>query len=68
MCDINFCTPDIHEQGGCTDLVDMTANELDDDAVALMLVAVQRDNLELCMKQAIRRYVRLCTGTRMRRV
>ena len=32
----------------------MTANALSDDAVTLMLVAVQRDNLELSIKQAIR--------------
>ena len=38
----------------CADLIDLTANQLSDSAVALMLVAVQRDNLELSIKQAIR--------------
>jgi len=38
----------------------MTANELGDDVVALMLVAAQRDNLELSITQAVRRYVRIC--------
>jgi len=58
----------MHKQGRCTDLIEMTANELGDDVVALMLVAVQRESLELSMKQAIRRYVRMCTRTRMKRV
>ena len=38
----------------CTDLIEITANALSGDAVALMLVAVQRDNLELSINQAIR--------------
>ena len=37
----------------CAGLIEMTANALSDDAVALMLVAVQRDNLELSIKQAV---------------
>jgi hypothetical protein len=32
----------------------MTANSLHDDVVALMLLAVQKDNLELSIKQAIK--------------
>jgi len=39
----------------CLGLIEMTANALSDSAVALMLVAVQRDNLELSIKQAVRR-------------
>jgi len=39
----------------CAGLVEITANALSDGAVALMLVAVQRDNLELGIKQAVRR-------------
>jgi len=39
----------------CAGLIEMTANALSDGAVALMLVAVQRDNLELSIKQAVRR-------------
>jgi hypothetical protein len=38
----------------CADLIDLTANQLSGSAVALMLLAVQRDNLELSIKQAIR--------------
>ena len=37
----------------CTDLIEVTANALSEDVVALMLMAVQRDNLELSIKQAI---------------
>jgi len=66
MYHINFCTSEMHKHGRCTDLIEITANGLGDDVVALMLVAVQRDNLELSMKRAIIRYVRMFTGTRKR--
>ena len=39
----------------CTALIDITANALSRDVVGLMLVAVQKDNLELSVKQAITR-------------
>jgi hypothetical protein len=58
----------MHKQGQCTDLIDKTANELGDDVVTLMLVAVQRGNLELSVTEAIRRYVRVCIATEIRRV
>jgi len=38
----------------CAGLIEQTANALSDGVVALMLVAVQRDNLELGINQAIR--------------
>ena len=38
----------------CAELIEMTAKALSSRAVALMLVAVQRDNLELSITQAIR--------------
>jgi hypothetical protein len=38
----------------CTDLIEMTANALSDEIVALMLLAVQKDNLEPNINQAIR--------------
>ena len=37
----------------CTNLIDATANALSVGVVAIMLMAVQRDNLELSVKQAI---------------
>ena len=39
----------------CDDLVEKTAAALNEDTVALMLLAVQRDNLELSVKIALRR-------------
>lgn len=39
----------------CTDLIEVTANALSRDVVALMLMSVQRDNLELSVRQAIER-------------
>ena len=44
----------MHQPGGrCTDLIDATANALSAGVVYLMLMAVQRDNLELSVKHAI---------------
>ena len=37
----------------CTDLIKLTANSLSGDIVALMLVAVQKDNLEMSISHAI---------------
>ena len=37
----------------CDDLIKKTAATLDDDIVALMLLAVQRSNLELSVKIAL---------------
>jgi len=39
----------------CADLIEMTANSLGGGTVTLMLLAVQRDNLELSVKHAVRR-------------
>ena len=44
----------IHGQR-CTNLIEVTANALSGDVVALMLMAVQRDNLELSVSRAIER-------------
>jgi hypothetical protein len=38
----------------CAGLIEMTANTLSGNVVVLMLVAVQRYNLELSIKQAIK--------------
>ncbi|KAN0127811.1 hypothetical protein V8E53_014367 [Lactarius tabidus] len=44
----------MHRQGGhCGDLLEKTATALDKDTVALMLLAVQRGNLELSVKMAL---------------
>ena len=39
----------------CDDLIEKTAATLNDDIVALMLLAVQRGNLELSVKTALNR-------------
>ena len=38
----------------CTDLIEVTANALSGGVVALMLMAVKHDNLELSVKQTIK--------------
>ena len=44
----------MHKHGQrCTDLIEVTANALSGGVVALMLLAVQRDNLELSVKKAV---------------
>ena len=51
----NIYSVGMHKPGQrCTDLIDVTSNMLSAGVVALMLMAVQRDNLELSVKQAIR--------------
>jgi|SRR6267142_3103569 len=45
----------MHMHGqSCSDLIEMTANALSGNAVALMFLAVQKDNLEPNIKQAIK--------------
>jgi len=41
----------------CTALIEITANALSGDVVALMLVAAQKNSLELSIQQAVKRYV-----------
>jgi hypothetical protein len=38
----------------CNDLIEMTANALSGSTIALMLMAVQKDNMELSIKYAIK--------------
>ena len=53
-CCIDFHSLDMQQPGQrCVGLIEVTANALSGGAAALMLLAVQRDNLELCIKQAI---------------
>jgi hypothetical protein len=50
----NVCPVEMHKQGQpCTDLISKTANSLSGNVVSLMLLAVQKDNLEPNVKQAI---------------
>ena len=41
----------------CMDLIKLTANSLSGGIVALMLVAVQKDNLEVSINRAIKQWV-----------
>ena len=67
MCYIDIHPIEMHKQGGrCADLIEMTANTLSNDVVALILLAVQRDNLELNIKLAIKWYVLMHSRIRMR--
>lgn len=43
------------ENGRCDKLIENTAAALNEDIVALMLLAVQRDNFELSVKIALNR-------------
>ena len=43
------------KNGHCDDLIEKTAAALNEDAVALMLLAVQNGNLELSVKVALNR-------------
>ena len=52
----NFCPADMHKPDErCSDLIDVTANTLSGGVAALMFMAVQRNNLELSVRQAIKR-------------
>ena len=48
----------MHEAGKrCTELLEKTANALNDDVVNLMLLAVQKKNLELSINVAVTKSV-----------
>jgi hypothetical protein len=58
MCYTNFCPAGMHKHDQkCTQLLKTTVNQrnqLSGSVVALMLLAVQKDNLELNIKEAVR--------------
>ena len=50
----NYCSKGMHKHGQpCNDLIETTANTLSGNVVALMLLAVQKGNLELNIKKAV---------------
>ena len=66
-CCIDIHPIEMHKQGErCGDLIEMTADALSDDVVALILLAIQRNNLELNIKLAIKWYVLMHSRIRMR--
>jgi len=51
----NFCPAEMHKDGQqCTDLIKKTANSLSGGTVTRLLVAVQKDNLEVSIYHAIK--------------
>ena len=55
--DIILCAG-MHEAGKrCTELIEKTANALNDNVVRVMLLAVQRGNLELSINVAVTKSV-----------
>ena len=51
------------QEARCDTLIEATAAELNEDVVALMLVAVQKDNLGLSVNLALKRSVHQFKGT-----
>jgi hypothetical protein len=50
----NCCPKGMHKHGErCTELIEATANMLSGNVVALMLLTVQKDNLELNINKAV---------------
>ena len=48
----------MHEAGkSCTELIEKTANALNDNAISVMLLAVQKGNLELSINRAVMKSV-----------
>jgi hypothetical protein len=51
----DLCRVGMHKHGQrCTDLLEVTANALSGGAVALILLTIQKDSLELNIKEAIK--------------
>ena len=50
----NFYGAEMHKhRQPCTELIEVTVNELSDDIVAVMLLALQKDNLQANVRQAV---------------
>jgi hypothetical protein len=53
--DANYSPAEMHKPGQrCTELIEETANALSNTIVTLMLLTVQKDNLELNIHHAIK--------------
>jgi hypothetical protein len=51
----DFCHVGMHKHGQrCIDLLEVTANALSGGAVALILLTIQKNSLELNIKEAIK--------------
>lgn len=55
MYGVNISPAEMHKHGqSCTDLIELTANALSSGDIAYMLLLVQKNNLELNIRQAIK--------------
>jgi hypothetical protein len=58
LCGAHPCLSGMNKPGEkCSALIEMTTDALSGDVVALMLVAAQKNSLELSIQQAVKRYV-----------
>jgi hypothetical protein len=56
----DFCSAGMHKHDQhCRELIEITAKALSGSVVSLMLLAVQKDNLELNINRAVEWYVLL---------
>jgi len=50
-----FSSSDMHDKDTtCLELINETANAIDDDALKLLFVSVQQNNLDICVRFALR--------------
>ena len=42
------------EDSNCSELIEKTANVLDDDRLKLLFVSVQQNNIDICIQCALR--------------
>jgi hypothetical protein len=63
----NYCPVEMHKHNqSCAGLIEITANALSGGVLDLLLKAVRKDSQELSINQAVKWYVLMCIGTRMR--
>jgi hypothetical protein len=63
----NSCPVEMHKLGQtCADLIEITANALSGSVLDLLLKAVRKDSQELSINQAVKWFVFMCIGARMR--
>ena len=54
MYNADLCCAEMHKEGQqCTELIETTSNALHSDAVALILLSIQKGNLKLNIKKAV---------------
>jgi hypothetical protein len=56
------------EDSNCYELIEKTANALNSDTLKLLFVSVQQNNIDLCIKYAVRQWVHIFFGSDMGRL